>query len=160
MQIMTKSENDLIEAIDDKSLADLFLPAIKEVLKAGGGADQILKQSEVLAAMRLSTSAMSGRPDLALKAATEILNRTQGKAVERHLNIYADVSQMSEEQLAREIKAIAARGGARELIEVVANPRQLASAGKRRPGSHLNLNLRKKKKEPVDGTKPDGSQPL
>ncbi len=113
-------EDSLIDQLDDKRLADLYLPLIKQVLKAGGGADAILKKSEALAALKLSTSAMSEKPDIALKAAIEILNRVQGKPVERHLNIYADVAAMSEQQLDREIYALAKRAGVQEVIDVIA----------------------------------------
>lgn len=112
-------ENALIEHIDDQKLAALFLPAIKEVIRAGGGADAILKKSEALAATKLSTSVLSDKPDVALRASIEILNRIQGKPVERHLNIYADVAQMSESQLDQEIIALAKRAGTQNIIDAV-----------------------------------------
>ena len=112
-------EDSLIEAMDDQKLAALFLPAIKEVIRAGGGADAILKKSEALAATKLSTSVLSAKPDVALRASIEILNRIQGKPVERHLNIYADVAQMSESQLDQEIVALAKRAGAQNIIDAV-----------------------------------------
>lgn len=113
-------ENSLIDRLDDKRLGELYLPLIKAVLKAGGGADAILKKSEAMAAVQLSLSTMSEKPDIRLKAAIEILNRVQGKPVERHLNIYADVAAMSEDQLDREIYSLAKRAGVQEVIDVIA----------------------------------------
>lgn len=109
-------ENALIDELDDKRLAEIFLPAIKEIIKAGGGAEQILKHSEALAACRLTTTAAKGSQDAALKAAIAILDRTQGRPVERRLNVFADVASMSDEQLDREILALAKRAGAKEEV--------------------------------------------
>lgn len=118
-----ESEKKIIDSIDDKRLAELFLPAIKAVIRNGGGAEAILKNSEAMAAARLSTTALEGKSDLALKAAIEILNRTQGRPVERRLNVYADVAEMSEEQLDREIYQLAQKAGVTEILaNVIAAP--------------------------------------
>lgn len=132
-------ENHLIEKLDDKRLADLYLPTIKAVLKAGGGADAILKKSEALAATQLALSAMSDRPDTRLKAAIEILNRVQGKPVERHLNIYADVAAMSEDQLDREIFALAKRAGVQEVIDVIATEKKALPPKKKRQTASVKV---------------------
>ncbi len=134
-------EDALIDKLDDKRLADLYLPLIKQVLKAGGGADAILKKSEAMAAVQLSLSTMSDKPDIRLKAAIEILNRVQGKPVERHLNIYADVAAMSEAQLDREIYALAKRAGVQEVIDVISAETPKALPPKKKRSSPLNQRI-------------------
>lgn len=126
-------ENALIDSLDDKRLADLFLPAIKAVLKAGGGADAILKRSEVMAALRLSLAAMNPSTEIAMKASTEILNRVQGKPVERRFSVYADVADLSEDQLDREIYAIAKRMNAKDVIETIAAPKPVVHPRVKKP---------------------------
>lgn len=121
------AEDSLVEQLDDKRLADLYLPAIKEIIKSGGGAEAILKKSEALAACRLAASALSDKPDTALKASIEILNRVQGKPVERRLSIYGDLADMSEDQLDREIYALAKRAGVKDVIDVLAEERPKAA---------------------------------
>lgn len=124
MKDFVNPEDALIDGLDDKRLSEIFLPGIKAILKAGGGADAILKGSKTLAAVRIASTAMTGDPSNALKAAETILNRTDGKAVERRLNIYADVADMSEEQLDREIYSLARRADVKEVIELLAEPKR------------------------------------
>lgn len=122
-QSKDEMEDALAAQLDEKRLFDLFLPAIKEIIKSGGGAEAILKNSEALAATRLMTTALKGREEAALKAATAILDRTLGRPVERRLNVYADVAEMSDEQLDREIFLLAKRAGVKEeVIEILAEP--------------------------------------
>jgi hypothetical protein len=120
MSLKNDAEDAMIAALDDKELAALFLPAIKEIIKSGGGAEAILKRSEGMAAFKLATSMQSAKEDVALKAALSILDRTQGRPVERHLNIYADVAKMSEDQLEQEIKTLAKRAGVNEIAGFLA----------------------------------------
>jgi hypothetical protein len=92
-------------------------PAIKAALKAGGGADVVLKKSETLAAMKLIQATNSEKEEVRLKAATEILNRTQGKPVERSINVYGDLSRMDEKDLDSQIANLLHRQGATRLLK-------------------------------------------
>lgn len=122
-------EDRIIQALDDKELSAFFLPAIKEILKSGGGAEAILKRSEPLAAMKLLQSMDSPKDEVRLKAALSVLDRTLGRPVERHLSIYADVAQMSEDQLELEILTLAKRAGADSVAELLAPKKALALKG-------------------------------
>lgn len=124
------TEDKLIASLDDQKLYELFMPAIKQVIKSGGGADAILKNSEALAATKMASAVFSEKAEVSLKAAIEILNRVQGKPVERHLNIYADVARMSEEQLDQEIMQLAKRAGVKNVIDIVTAPAPKALPGK------------------------------
>lgn len=130
---MSSVEDALINELDDKRLAEMFLPAIKAVLAAGGGATAILKNSEVLAAIRLATVAMSGKPEQALKASIEILNRVQGRPVERTLSIYADVSEMNDDQLDREIRQLAKQAGVTEVVQEITQSKASTARSKKLP---------------------------
>ena len=59
-----------------------------------------------------------------------MLNRVSGKPVERRLNVYADIQDMSEDQLDREIQLLAARQGM-PVLDVKPEPKKLS--GKRKP---------------------------
>lgn len=113
----TKEERLLINAIHEKALFDQIMPAIREAVKSGGGADAILKKSEPLAATRLVQSAASDDPAVSLKASIEILNRTQGKPVERSINVYGDISKMNERDVDAQIMSLLERTGAQKLVE-------------------------------------------
>jgi hypothetical protein len=142
-------ESHLVDKLDDKRLAEIFLPAIKAILKSGGGAEAILKQSEAMAAVRLSTSAMNASPETALKAAIEILNRTQGRPVERRLNVYADMAEMTEEQLDREIYTLAKRAGVKEqVIDLLQETKPTVSIKTKRQRASMSTHLEKKPDEP------------
>lgn len=112
----TKQENDLIKAIHEKQLFDEIMPAIRAAVKAGGGAEHILKKSESIAATNLVKSALSEDAGVALKASIEILNRTQGKPVERSVNIYGDISKMSEGDVDNQIIMLLEKAGAKQLV--------------------------------------------
>lgn len=105
----------LIQAIEDMRLASQFMPGIKEALEAGGAADLLLKKAEPIAALRLLRAMLTDKSEVAVKAATEVLNRVSGKPVERRLNLYADIQDMSEDQLDREIQMLAGRQGVKML---------------------------------------------
>jgi hypothetical protein len=94
-----------------------LMPAIRQILKSGGGADQVLKKSEPLAAVNLVKHAHSEDAGVALKASIEILNRVSGKPVERSMNIYADISKTNEADLDNQILRILEQSGAKRLVE-------------------------------------------
>lgn len=143
-----KNEDDLIASIGRKRAAErkldleyeLFqqlLPAIRSVFKSGGGADQMLKKSEPLAAMRLIKSAMDEDAGVALKASTEILNRVSGRPVERTMTLFADVGRINEKDLDNQILRLlkqTGQDGAHQLMGAVLDqPIPVAPKKKRRP---------------------------
>jgi hypothetical protein len=123
-----KEERELINAIHKKrklepkieaefQLFQRMLPAIREAINANGGADAILKKSESIAAMTLIEATQSEKDEVRLKAASEILNRTIGRPVERSVNIYGDISKMNERDIDNQIMQLIDRTGAKNLIE-------------------------------------------
>lgn len=142
------NENDLIDAINRKRATekkleaeyDLFkqlLPALRAVAQSGGGADQMLKKSEPLAAMRIIETAARGDPANALKAATEILNRVSGRPVERTMTLFADVGRLNEKdldgQIARLLKQHGSDGAHQYLGVVLDEPIKALPKKKRKP---------------------------
>lgn len=116
MSTLNNDEDSRIALMDDKRMFDMIMPAIREVVKSGGGADAILKKSEPLAAMKLIEATNSDKDEVRLKAATEILNRTLGRPVERSLNLHADVGRLSDKDLDSQIARLMSQSGAREAI--------------------------------------------
>jgi len=115
----------MTRTLDNLKLYDELMPAIRAAATAGGGADQILKKSEVLAAIKLIEAVNSDKADVSLKAAIEILNRSLGKPVERTLNIYGDISRMNERDIDNQILKAIERSGAEKLIEAVVTERKI-----------------------------------
>ena len=118
-------EIKMTRTLDNLKLYDELMPAIRAAATAGGGADQILKKSEVLAAIKLIEAVNSDKADVSLKAAIEILNRSLGKPVERTLNIYGDISRMNERDIDNQILKAIERSGAEKLIEAVVTERKI-----------------------------------
>lgn len=148
----SKYERDLINAIHKKrklepqiesefALFQKILPALREVIRTGGGPDQILKKSESVAAMTLLESTQSEKEEIRLKAATEILNRTMGKPIERSVNVYGDISKMSEADVDHQIMSLLDRTNSKKLLETT-------------------LGLPKKKRKKLQSRKPRISDPL
>jgi hypothetical protein len=112
-----REEASLVKAIDEKLIFDELMPAIRAVVKSGGGADAILRKSEPLAAVNLIKHASSEDEQVALKASIEILNRTQGRPVERSVNLYGDINRMNERDVDAQIMRLLETTGARPLVE-------------------------------------------
>lgn len=129
-QNSAEEETALLTALDDMRVAGQFIPGIKEALEGGGAADLLLKKAEPIAALRLLKALLTDKADVSVKAAIEVLNRVSGKPVERRLNVYADIQDMSEDQLDREIQLLAARQGM-PVLDVKPEPKKLS--GKRKP---------------------------
>lgn len=91
-------------------------PAIKAAIKAGGGADAVLKKSETVAAVKLIQHANSEDASTSLKASIEILNRVSGKPVERSINVYGDIAKMNESDVDNQIMMLLQKTGATKLI--------------------------------------------
>lgn len=116
------AEAKLHRTLDGARLYDQLMPAIRAAALAGGGADAILKKSEVLAAMKIIEMMDSVKPDVALKAAIEITNRASGKPVERSISVYGDLNKMNERDLDNQIKRLIERTGSTKLVDTVLAP--------------------------------------
>lgn len=119
----THEERKLIAAIQKKrgidkelELFDSLLPTLKKLIKAGGTAEQVLKQSEPHAAVTLVSLLGSDKDDVRRAAAKDLLDRTLGKPVERSVNIYGNVSQMADGDLDRQIMLLAQATGSDKLL--------------------------------------------
>jgi ribosome-binding ATPase YchF (GTP1/OBG family) len=113
----------MVRSLDDLAVYQELMPVIRQVIKAGGGADQILKKSEAVAAVKLTQSLNSEKPDVALKAAIEILNRSLGKPVERSVSIYGDLNRMNEKDIDNQIMRAFDRTNSQHIIEAVVTER-------------------------------------
>lgn len=111
--------------LDGARLYDQLMPAIRAVAQSGGGADAILKKSDVLATMKIIELIDSEKPDVALKAAIEVMNRSIGKPVERTLNIYGDLSKLNEKDIDNQILRAIEKSGAQQLIEIAVEQKKL-----------------------------------
>lgn len=120
-------ERKIIRTLDNLRLYDELMPAIRACAIAQGGAEQILKKSEVLAALQLVESLDSDKDDVKLKASVEILNRVSGKPVERTLNIYGDISKLNERDIDSQIMKAIERSGSAQLIEAAVTTRSLSA---------------------------------
>lgn len=131
----TREEKEMIKAIHEKRLFDQIMPAVRAAVKAGGGADAVLKKSETLAALALIEGTQSEKDEVRLKAATEILNRTIGRPVERSINIYGDLTRMNEKDVDSQIMLLLENTGASKLLKDagVTAPKSKRSKQKRKP---------------------------
>ena len=96
-------EDNAIRAIDKVKLMEEYLPAIQKFLRTGGTVEGFLRQSTPVAYARLATLLLHGDPLVAHKAAVEILNRAEGKPIERKQILHGDLADLNERQLDNEI---------------------------------------------------------
>jgi hypothetical protein len=97
------TEHRMVRAIDElaefEDFQQLVLPKLRKAVKEGWSAEKIYKEMSSLAAAKAVTHAMTAEdPAKALTAIKEILDRSQGKAVERR-EIKTKVEAMSDEEL-------------------------------------------------------------
>lgn len=123
-----KAEKQMLRTMDNLKIYDELMPLIREVIKAGGGAENILRKSEVYAAAQLVDSLGSEKDDVKLKASIEILNRTSGKPVERTLNIYGDLAKMNEKDIDNQILRAIEKSGASQLIDTALHAKQITTS--------------------------------
>lgn len=97
------TENNAIDALDKLRLLDEYLPAVESFVKKGGTIDGFLRETTPVAYARLATLLMDSDSNVAHKAAVELLNRAEGKPVERKHVLYGDVAELNERQLDNEI---------------------------------------------------------
>lgn len=102
-----KNENNLINGLDEKALWETLGPIFKGIIKHGtGNADDLIKKSQAVAALTMIKSLMSDKDDVKLRAATELLNRSLGKPVERKIDIYANLNEVSEAEIDTRLKTL------------------------------------------------------
>lgn len=142
-------EKRMIRTLDNLKLYDELMPAIKAVVAAGGGADQILRKSEALAALQLVGALDSEKDDVRLKASVEILNRSLGKPVERSVSIYGDISKMNERDIDNQIMKALERSGAHQLIEAAVTERALPKVKQSRKPRKAELNINGQDEDPT-----------
>ena len=98
-----KTENALIDSMDKMRLLEEYLPSVERFVKEGGTIEGFLRNSTPVAYARLASLLASDKDEVAHKAAVEILNRSEGKPVERKQVLYGDVKDLNETQLDNEI---------------------------------------------------------
>lgn len=97
-EINTKARS-LDELAEFEDFTANILPAIRKDLKAGMSETQILEKYKALAAASIATlTTRIDEPAVALAAARDILDRTQGKAVERR-QVEHRLGKLPDEQL-------------------------------------------------------------
>lgn len=102
----------------EQALFRALLPSLRRIVRAGGTADSVLKESEPYAALQLTELALrSEKDDVRLRAANAILDRTLGRPVERSMNVYADISKMRDEDLDRQLVQLIKQTGAEQVLQ-------------------------------------------
>lgn len=126
-------EDKLISDIDHFKLYGNLIPAIEEFLKQGGTVERFLASCTPVAYARLASLVVHDKPDVALKAALALIERKDGKAVERKQVLFGDVKDLSMAQLDAEIlRALKSDEKLRELAPALAPaPAQPAEAPKK-----------------------------
>ena len=94
-----KQDRMLTKLAEFEEFTTSILPKLRAMLKEGAQADDILEFSKAAAAARIVTIAATERDSTkALAAAKDVLDRTQGKAVERIQQTHK-FERLEEEQL-------------------------------------------------------------
>lgn len=115
-----KNENNLIGQLDDKALWEQLAPVLKGIIRHGtGNADELIKKSQAAAAMTMIQSLLSDKDDVKLRAATELLNRSLGKPVERKIDIYANLNDVTDQELDTRLKTLLAETDQGSIIDAV-----------------------------------------
>ena len=128
-----KTESQLIQALHEKEIFDQLMPALRKIVKSGGGADAVLKRSEPLAAATLATLLLSEKDEVRRQAAKDIMERVSGKAVERSMNVYADVGRLDDKSLDSQIMRLMSQSGADKFLEQALEVKKLPKKQKRKP---------------------------
>jgi hypothetical protein len=90
------------QALDDLSefeeFREMFLPAIRQALLEGKSAEQILAKFKPVVAARLVQLGVAGGESAALGAIKELMDRTDGKAVQKQEHTHK-LARLSEQEL-------------------------------------------------------------
>jgi Xaa-Pro aminopeptidase len=114
-----QAETALIEAIDEMKFYKELQPALQAALKYGAGSDKILRKSQALAVAKLIQLLKSDKEDVQLRAASQILDRALGKAIERKVNIYGDIENLNPHEIDAKIKRLLKKHDAPEVIDAI-----------------------------------------
>jgi len=99
----SKQENAQIATMDKLRLLEEYLPAIEEYTKRGGTIESFLRSSTKVAYARLAALMMDSDASIAHKASVEILNRSEGKPIERKQVLTGNINDLSEHQIHNEL---------------------------------------------------------
>lgn len=127
-----KAEHQFIMALHEKQLFDELMPALRTIIKSGGGADAVLKKSEPLAASTLVGLLQSEKDEVRRQAAKDIMERVGGKPVERNMTLFADVGRLSENDIDSQIAALMSQTGAQNFLETALDLKKLSKPRKQR----------------------------
>lgn len=108
MQIGQARALDELAAYEE--FKEMFAPALLKDIKAGLPMEKILKKYEPLAAARLVQLGIAGSDKDALGAIKEILDRTQGKAVQKQEHTHK-LAKLSDEELDAMLASKAQKAG-------------------------------------------------
>lgn len=116
----------MVAVIHQKRLFDEWMPKIGRIIKAGGSAQEIFKQSLPFAAAQLAQLASSAENEgIRRQAAKDIIEQTLGKAVERSVSITSEISGKNEADLNREINMLLRQYGGENQKYLDRPPRQV-----------------------------------
>ena len=105
------TEHKMVKNLDDlaefEKFREEFLPSIRKDLYSKKSAKQILEKYTPLAAARKAMALVSPNEDIAIRAATHILDRTEGKPKEKIEHTYKYES-LSEEELRSKLLSLEA----------------------------------------------------
>lgn len=141
----SRTEDDMIKALDEQSLWDELKPVIKAAMAIGGGADEILRKSQAMAAKKMVEALFADKPETSLRAAEKILDRALGRPVERKLDIYANITDLNERELDSQIMKLMKEIGTTKVLDsAIDGLPQMKAAKKKRK--------RKARKTKIHGT--------
>lgn len=104
-----RAEDGVIKAVDAlaefEEFRNQFLPAIRQDLSLGMGAEEIMQKYKNLAAAKLVMKIFDAQSDMAqIAAAEKILDRVDGKPVQRQ-ELKHRLEQLSDEELEAAVKS-------------------------------------------------------
>lgn len=120
----TLETDKAVEMIDDKrilgELIEEMLPVFRK-MKHLDSIDDMMNASSKFAAMVLYKTMMFGDTKEARAAANDILNRSQGKPIERQMSVSMNMNTLSMTEVDNEIKRVLAKfntGRPKEIVEI------------------------------------------
>lgn len=132
-------EAKMARSLDNLAVYEQLMPVIRQLAKTGGGAEAILKQSEILAALKMVELMSSEKPDVALRASVETLNRASGKPVERSISVYGDLNKMNERDLDSQIKKLLERAGTHKQLTTTVKTKKAMKVKQAEPTEFIDV---------------------
>lgn len=96
-------EDALLNQLDNKYIAQEIAPAIQEFINEGGTLEGFMRKYVPVAYGKIASMLASEDQQIAFKAATELLDRAEGKPLQKQAVVYGDIQNLSEKQLNREL---------------------------------------------------------